>query len=89
MAKFAKLFENERGQILVKLDSNADTAKPEVRFYVNPEDLGICSLAMSFEDSDNGWDMAEKAFEKIDFDSAVIMQNAIFENIEKLSGEQE
>lgn len=58
---FAKLFENEKYvQILVKIDSDES---PEVRTYFKPEGLGVCSFAVAFEDSDDGWDKAEAYFE--------------------------
>ena len=67
--KFAKLFETEKyGQILVKIDSSDDG--PEVRFYFQPENLGVCSIAHSFKDSDAGWLAAEKFFHKVDVEVA-------------------
>ena len=64
MSKFAKLFETEKfGQILVKIDKGEDES-PEIRVYVSPPKLGICSWAAGYPDSDEGWDTAEKAFEE-------------------------
>jgi len=37
--KFAKLYETDYGQILVKLDACSETAVPEVRFYVKSKIL--------------------------------------------------
>lgn len=68
---FAKLFETEEhGQILVKIASN--DKGPEVRFYYKPEGLGVCSIALEFEDIDGGWDLAEKIFEKTTVGSAAL-----------------
>lgn len=68
--KFAKLFETEKGQILVKLDDGDEGA--EVRFYFMPEGLGVCSMALQFEGSDDHkWDLAESAFEKVDEELAL------------------
>lgn len=54
-AQFAKLFETEEyGQILVKLDASPDEHEPEVRFFVNPPGLGVCSFAAGYPDSDKG-----------------------------------
>jgi len=69
--KFAKLYETDYGQILVKLDACSETAVPEVRFYVKPPGLGVCSLALKFKDTDEGWDKAEEAFDKINEPRAV------------------
>ena len=58
---FAKLYETKLGQILVKLDAGDET-EAEVRFYTEPEGLGVCSLALGFND----WDKAEEAFKNVD-----------------------
>lgn len=62
--KFAKLFENEEtGQILVKIDSaESDEHEAEVRIYFEPDGLGVCNTAFSFND----WEDAEEAFNKVD-----------------------
>jgi len=67
---FAKLFDTDHGQILVKLDAGEE-AEPEVRFYVKPDGLGVCSLALKFKDTDEGWDAAELVFDKIDKERAI------------------
>ena len=64
---FAKLFESTKyGQILAKLDTHHEDHTPEVRFYVQPKNLGVCSFALGFEDDANGWKLAEQAFERTD-----------------------
>ena len=78
MQRFAKLFESEKyGQILVKVDAD-DECHPEVRFYCIPGDLGVCSLAITFEDSDGGWEEADKSFKQIDIEKAEKMVSTIF-----------
>jgi hypothetical protein len=57
---FAKIFELETGQVLAKLD--AHEGEPELRWYAQPPELGVCSIAISFKNTDEGWDLAEKAF---------------------------
>ena len=66
---FAKLYGVGDGQILVKIDEAEDGA-PEVRFYFQPPGLGVCSMALKFQDSYDGWDKAEAAFEAVTEDSA-------------------
>lgn len=70
---FAKLFDTKLGQILVKIDTG-DDHPAEVRFFFEPEGLGVCSLAIGFtgngEDS-KAWGDAEKAFEKVTKESAI------------------
>ena len=65
MERFAKLFEDDScGQILVMLDSNYG---PEIKIFFKPKGLGVCSLKMSgYTDDDEGWEIAEKSFEKMD-----------------------
>ncbi|SDJ89184.1 hypothetical protein [Billgrantia gudaonensis] len=68
---FAKIFQSPAyGQILVKLDSADDDGSPEVRFYVKPKNLGVCSFAIGFSDSDEGWNAAERGFENTDLKKA-------------------
>ena len=66
MSDFAKLFNTEKyGQIVV-IQQGSDDAGGEIRFFFQPAGLGVCSLAMSFKDSDAGWDACDRAFEKVD-----------------------
>ena len=44
---FAKLFFDNADQVLVKLDSD-DEGNPEIRFYCEPNGLGVCSAVLSF-----------------------------------------
>jgi len=67
---YAKLYETEVGQVLVKLDASPDEVKPEVRFFFEPSGLGVCSIAILFSDDDEGWDKAEKLFNTTDEISA-------------------
>ena len=59
---FAKLYETELGQILVKLDEGDKGA--EVKVYFEPEGLGVCSIDFNWESetSEMQWEKAEKAF---------------------------
>lgn len=66
MKPFAKIFGSDWKQILVKLDANED-GLPEVRVYFQPEQLGVCAVALAWDDdTDKSWDLAEAAFEKMD-----------------------
>jgi len=62
---FAKLYETELGQILVKQDDGDNGA--EVRVFFEPEGLGVCSVAFSWQQDDNEtqWRKADSAFEKM------------------------
>lgn len=63
MSDFAKIFNTEYGQVLVKIDSSEnDEHEAEVRIYFQPEGLGVCNTAFHFSD----WEKAEKAFDLAD-----------------------
>lgn len=74
---FAKLFDRPGyGQILAKLD--VYEGKPELRWYVQPPELGVCSFAMGFEDTDEGWGAAEQAFNGADEAAADAAGKALY-----------
>jgi hypothetical protein len=78
---FAKLFEtSDYGQICVMQGKNDEDA-PEIRFYVQPPGLGVCSFAMGFDDSDDGFDKADAAFEKVDLAMARVAAKSVFDMI--------
>ncbi len=75
---FAKLFEPKPGhQILVKLAANDDDGKPEVRFYCGPEGLGVCASAYIWQDDNDGWDLAEAYFARVDEKEAIKISELI------------
>jgi hypothetical protein len=75
---FAKLFERPGyGQVLAKLDAD-DAGAPELRWYAKPPGMGVCSFALGFGDSDEGWDAAERAFERAGDDEADQAGKALF-----------
>lgn len=67
---FAKLFDSHLGQILVKVDSNPDDGHPEVRFYCEPKNFGVSSIAVGFGDDEDGWRVAELFFDGVDLSLA-------------------
>ncbi|MBL4795875.1 MAG: hypothetical protein JKY50_00520 [Oleispira sp.] len=60
---FAKLYETEVGQILVKLDEGDNGA--QINIYFQPENLGVCSIDFNWRDDIEKvqWEKADKAFE--------------------------
>lgn len=66
---FAKLFDTDRGQILVKLDTD-DEDGSEIRFYAQPPGLGVCSFAIVFRNG-NDATAAENAFLAITEEDAI------------------
>lgn len=67
---FAKLFGTNGNQVLVELGRHPEDLNPCVRIaFQFPDDetgLGVCEMRVNFEDTDSGWDSAEKAFEAMD-----------------------
>lgn len=78
MNEFAKTFQTDKGQILVLKQINDDGC-PEVRVFAEPENLGVCSIAVSGNDNDAGWDAIDDLFERIDLDIALNMASKLFE----------
>lgn len=78
MSEFAKIFNTDKGQILALKQTN-DEGNPEVRVFVEPENLGVCSIAVSRNDNDAGWDAIDSLFEKIDENIALNMVLKLFE----------
>lgn len=78
---FAKLFETERhGQILIMFDSG-DKDQPFVEAMIKPKGLGICKYGPSWDNTDEGWELAEEFFKGIDQRVAEKMADALLELI--------
>ena len=75
---FAKLYETDLGQILVKQDATEEGV-PEVRFFFEPEDMGVCSVALSFSDTEAGWSESDKAFNDVDENKAIGIVSGVLE----------
>lgn len=75
---FAKLYETpEHGQILVMLDSTED-GEPYIKYSCQPEGLGVCSAqSPTFENSENGWFIAEQVLKEETEKSATDMVEVI------------
>ena len=77
---FAKLFNTEQhGQILVKIDTD-DEYKTEVRFWFEPDNLGVCSMALKYANEDD--DKAQTYFDNLNESEAV----AIVSNLKMQMG---
>lgn len=77
---FAKLYETHLGQILVKADADEE-GRPEVRFYFKPQTFGVCSMAVSFADTDDGWDKQESFFNAVSQEKAVEVVNGVLSEL--------
>ena len=72
---FAKIFDTEIGQILVKKSDENDEGFPEVRFYFDMYscDLGVCELAcVNKADSEEEND---KLFDRVDLKTVIDMRD--------------
>jgi len=58
---FAKLYNTQVGQVLIKLDEGPKEV-PEVRFYFKPQGMGVCSVAYTFDKTEQGYMDCEKLF---------------------------
>ena len=82
MKRFAKMFESENyGQIVVIQQSADDTGNPEIRFFASPDGLGVCSAALSYNESDTAWDSCNTTFEKVDIAFAEGVVKPIFDMV--------
>ena len=68
---FAKLYETSLGQVVVLRQSNND-GEPEIRFYYEPEGLGVSSMAFCYTDDEDGWQGQQEGFEKITLEMAEV-----------------
>lgn len=64
---FAKIFDTAYGQVVV-LRQGDENNDPEVRFFAEPEGLGVCSMAIGFEE--DAWEDADTAFNSVDLKMA-------------------
>lgn len=74
---FAKLYGRDTDQVLVKLDMGED-ANPEIRVYCVPEGLGVCSVALQWnDDTEESWNEAENVFREMTEKKARGMAEAV------------
>lgn len=82
---FAKLYDTKYGQVLVKRDGSPSDEKPEVRFYAEPAGLGVCSMALVYEDDDDGNKQADDVFAKVDKGVAEAMARKLLASIKDMT----
>lgn len=86
MKPFAKLFElPEFGQVLAVVQRGGDHDKPTLTWSVCPPGLDVCSFSLGFDDSDAGWDTAEKALSGTDEAQALKVAELIFQGAQELT----
>jgi len=84
MTDFCKIFQSEKyGQILVVNDTN-DDYKPSIQVKFNcMADYGVCSVDLIFEDNEDGYIKADKAFETMTEQHAI---DAVKNVVDKMLG---
>lgn len=88
MKDFAKLFRHPTiGQVLVMRQSGDDG--PELRVFVHPPGLDVCSIALGFSDDDAGYEKADAAMECVDESRAYKMAESVMEQISDLVGDND
>ena len=90
MTKFAKLYETERGQVLVMRDTD-DDYKPALKFffYVGTESIGMSAFVMSFSDDESGEEKADTAFNNVDQELAISIAFQQIDKIKNLFGDDQ
>lgn len=74
---FCKLFGSGKDQLVVIMQRGDDG--PELRCFASPTNLGVCSVAFSYADTEKGWDTAEEQFMLVDEARAKYMAKPLFE----------
>jgi hypothetical protein len=82
MNDFCKIFKCEKyGQILVINDTNDDD-RPSVQVKFNAlSQFGICSIDAVFNDNDDGYAAADKAFENMTAEDAIKAVSSIIDSL--------
>lgn len=76
--QFAKLFEKDGVQVLVKIDADS-LGLPAVDFFSTPKGFGVCRTGVSFADTSEGWEKAQRFFDSITEEKAFEYAQHIFE----------
>lgn len=86
MKNFAKLFESDRGQLLALRCANENDA-PCIRIMAEPENFGLCEVAINFSDTDAGYASAQKALDSMSVEAALKALQPLFELTDIASAE--
>lgn len=81
---FAKLFISEKYGQLVAMSQENDEGAPEVRVFCQPPEMGVCSAALTFKDTDKGFDDRDAVFSKFDVEKAEVLAEQIIKSIEEM-----
>lgn len=62
---FAKIYGPDVQQVLILKDEDEE-GNPQLKIMTNADSGGIVSLGMGFDDTDDGWEKLDRAFEQMD-----------------------
>ncbi len=84
---FAKLYNADRGQILVVLNLNDDDG-PTLAVTVDPGGIyGLCTTKGGYDDTDDGRRRAQEAFDGMTDEKVMGLAGKIYKMADGLSGE--
>ncbi len=87
MSDFAKIFNSEKfGQIcVIWQESDSEDIGMEIRFFCQPEGFGVCSAALSYENSEDGYALSENAFNnKVDLELSEKAASQLFDTVDEM-----
>lgn len=87
MTDFVKVFNDpDFGQVAVMLDTN-DEGQPSLFIIGKPQGFGLCKAGLSYEDSIEGEEKAEAAFEQITEEIALrIYRERVMDFVKEFEG---
>ena len=87
MKPFAKLYETERGQVLVMRQAGDEGPEIAFHFYPGVDGLGLCQFKIGYRDDEDGESKADAVFDEITQERAVSMVRKAMSGIESTFGE--
>lgn len=76
----AKIFNTkEHGQLCAIRSSENLQLRPEIRVFCEPNGFGVCSSALLYDDTEEGWDTQEEVFKNLTEEQAIAIASPIFD----------
>lgn len=76
----AKIFTHPSGKQIVVLRGESEICEPRIEFLVEPDDLGVCRIAYTYPDTDEGHATRDRVFdERVDADFAIRQADRIID----------
>lgn len=74
---FAKIFLDDDGNQILAVNDVNEAGDPSIAISVIPDGLGLCTLRLDYEDSVDGQEKCDKAFEEFDQRTAIAIRNQV------------